>query len=48
MGGCNLNRPIVDWINKAGFGIQVLDQMYLPSTPRIAGFNVWGSAQREC
>ena len=48
LGGCNLNRPIVNWISKAGFGIQALDQMYLPGTPRIAGFNVWGSAQREC
>ena len=47
LGGCNLNRPIVNWIGKAGFGIQSLDQMYLPGTPRIAGFNVWGSAQRE-
>ena len=48
LGGCNLNRPIVNWISKAGFGIKALDQMYLPGTPRIAGFNVWGSAQREC
>ena len=48
LGGCNLNRPIVNWISKAGFGIQALDQMYLPGTPRFAGFNVWGSAQREC
>ena len=46
LGGCNLNRPITRWITDAGFSIGELDQMYLPGTPRIAGFNVWGSAQR--
>ena len=45
MGGCNLNRPIVDWIEQAGFLVKTLDQMYLPGTPRIAGFNVWGAAE---
>ena len=46
LGGCNLNRPITRWITDAGFCMGKLDQMYLPGTPRIAGFNVWGSAQR--
>ena len=46
LGGCNLNRPITRWITDAGFSIVNLDQMYLPGTPRIAGFNVWGSAER--
>ena len=46
LGGCNLNRPILSWIAEAGFSMQSFDQMYLPGTPRIAGFNVWGSAQR--
>ena len=46
LGGCNLNRPITRWISDAGFSISSLDQMYLPGTPRIAGFNVWGSAER--
>ena len=45
MGGCNLNRPIVAWIEQAGFSVKTLDQMYLPGTPRIAGFNVWGAAE---
>ena len=45
MGGCNLNRPIVDLIEQAGFSVKTLDQMYLPGTPRIAGFNVWGAAE---
>ncbi|MBM14377.1 MAG: SAM-dependent methyltransferase [Halieaceae bacterium] len=46
LGGCNLNRPIARLITDAGFSIGTLDQMYLPGTPRIAGFNVWGSAER--
>ena len=46
LGGCNLNRPITRWITDAGFSIRKLDQMYLPGTPRIVGFNVWGSAER--
>jgi ubiquinone/menaquinone biosynthesis C-methylase UbiE len=46
LGGCNLNRPILDWIKGSGFMLQSVDQMYLPGTPRIAGFNVWGTAQR--
>ncbi len=43
-GGCNLNRDIVGLIRTAGFDINELEQMYLPNTPRIAGFNVWGTA----
>ena len=46
LGGCNLNRPILNWIKGSGFMLQSVDQMYLPGTPRIAGFNVWGTAQR--
>ena len=46
LGGCNLNRPITRWISGAGFSIGAMDQMYLPGTPRIAGFNVWGTAER--
>ena len=46
LGGCNLNRPILDWIKGSGFMLQSEDQMYMPGTPRIAGFNVWGTAQR--
>jgi SAM-dependent methyltransferase len=46
LGGCNLNRPILEWIKGAGFTVQSVDQMYLPGTPKVAGFNVWGSAHR--
>jgi len=43
-GGCNLNRPIPSCLEQAGFAIQQLESMYLPSTPRVAGFNYWGFA----
>ena len=44
-GGCNLNRDIPELITSAGFEIENLEQMYLPSTPRFAGYNFWGSAR---
>jgi len=43
-GGCHLARPIPDLIREAGFAIADIDTMYLPGTPRFAGFNYWGSA----
>ena len=43
-GGCNLNRPIPDMLAEGGFRIEGLKTMYLPSTPRFAGFNYWGQA----
>ncbi len=44
-GGCNLNRKMPSLIEKGGFRISGLETMYLPSTPRFAGFNYWGVAQ---
>ncbi|HEX7777384.1 MAG TPA: class I SAM-dependent methyltransferase [Parvibaculum sp.] len=44
-GGCNLNRKMPAIIEGSGFKIADLQTMYLPSTPRIAGFNYWGVAQ---
>lgn len=43
-GGCNLNRNIPQLLTQGGFGIDELEQMYLPSTPKVAGYNYWGSA----
>ena len=45
-GGCQLNRDIPDLLNQGGFSITRMDTMYLPSTPRFAGFNYWGIAQQ--
>jgi SAM-dependent methyltransferase len=47
-GGCQLNRDIPDLLNQGGFSITKMNTMYLPSTPRIAGFNYWGIAQQSC
>lgn len=43
-GGCNLNRPIPTCLEEAGFRVDELQTMYLPRTPRFAGFNYWGKA----
>ena len=43
-GGCNINRDIPFIINEAGFEFKSLQQMYLPSTPKIVGYNYWGVA----
>ena len=44
-GGCNLNRPIPELIEESGFTVEKLDRMYLPSTPRLLGYNYWGVAR---
>lgn len=43
-GGCHLNRDIPALLNEGGFVSDDMDAMYLPGTPRFAGFNYWGSA----
>ena len=43
-GGCHLNRDIPELIRSSGFQIQTMDEMYLPSTPKFAGYNYWGIA----
>jgi hypothetical protein len=44
-GGCNLNRDIPALLGEGGFAVDNLERMYLPKTPRFAGFNYWGSAR---
>jgi SAM-dependent methyltransferase len=43
-GGCHLNRDIPALLRAGGFSLEDVDTMYLPGTPRFAGFNSWGSA----
>ena len=43
-GGCHLDRDIPALIASAGFRIEEIESMYLPGTPRFAGFNYWGTA----
>jgi ubiquinone/menaquinone biosynthesis C-methylase UbiE len=45
-GGCHIGRPIPKLIEEAGFTIKDMATMYLPGTPRFAGFNYWGSADK--
>ncbi len=45
-GGCHVGRPIPKLIQDAGFKVEDMQTMYLPGTPRFAGFNYWGSASR--
>ena len=44
-GGCHLNRPVAETVEGAKFRLTSLEKAYLPKTPRIAGWNEWGSAQ---
>jgi len=43
-GGCHLTRPVTAAIEAAGFTIRRCESMYLPRTPRFAGWNEWGEA----
>ena len=43
-GGCNINRDIPNIFLESGFKISI-EQMYLPSTPKIVGYNYWGNAE---
>ena len=43
-GGCNINRKIPSLIQESGFDIIEMEEMYLPNTPKIAGYNYWGYA----
>jgi ubiquinone/menaquinone biosynthesis C-methylase UbiE len=45
-GGCHVDRPIPKLIQDAGFKVEDMQTMYLPGTPRFAGFNYWGSATK--
>ena len=45
-GGCHVGRQIPKLIGDAGFKVEDMETMYLPGTPRFAGFNYWGSASR--
>ncbi|EED33140.1 methyltransferase, UbiE/COQ5 family [gamma proteobacterium NOR5-3] len=44
-GGCHLNRDIPALLEAGGFHCDDQESMYLPGTPRFAGFNVWGTAR---
>ena len=43
-GGCHLNRDIPQLLEQGGFTIRKMESLYLPSTPKFAGFTYWGHA----
>lgn len=43
-GGCHLTRPVAAGLEAAGFSLQTHETMYLPKTPRIFGWQEWGTA----
>lgn len=44
-GGCHLTRPVTSAIQEAGFRVEQVETMYLPRTPKFAGWNEWGAAR---
>lgn len=45
-GGCHLNRHIADLIRHAGFELTELENLYMPSAPKIAGYIYKGIARK--
>jgi len=43
-GGCHLTRNTQAMLENGGFVCDEVNHMYLPNTPRFAGYNVWGRA----
>ena len=44
-GGCEIDRPIPALLEAGGYRIRHMETMYLPGTPKITGFNYWGTAE---
>ena len=44
-GGCHLNRDIPRLLIEGGFDIKGMKTLYVPSTPKVAGFTYWGFAE---
>ena len=44
-GGCHLTRDTSDMLKQSGFDMERIEAMYLPQTPKFAGYSVWGSAR---
>ncbi len=44
-GGCHLTRDTADMLTSSGYELETHETMYLPGTPKIAGFVAWGSAR---
>ena len=43
-GGCHINRNIRGLLDASPLKVHEWQGMYLPQTPKVAGYNVWGTA----
>jgi len=43
-GGCHVTRDIPGLLAEGGLEVRQIDTMYMPSTPKFAGFTYWGYA----
>ena len=43
-GGCHINRDIRGLLDDSPLKVHQWQGMYLPQTPKVAGYNVWGTA----
>lgn len=43
--GCHLTRDTIEMLKESGIGTIEWEKMYLPSTPKIAGYVTWGEAR---
>ena len=46
-GGCHINRDIRALLDYSLLSVDDWQGMYLPQTPKVAGYNVWGTAYLE-
>lgn len=44
VGGCHLNRPVREYLERGGFSIQSIDSVYVDRMPRFAGYMSYGQA----
>lgn len=44
-GGCHLTRDTQHMLKAGGFTLETYETMYLPNTPKIAGYAAWGRAR---
>lgn len=44
-GGCHLTRDVTGMLAEGGYRVESSEAMYVPKTPRFAGYNVWGVAR---
>ena len=46
-GGCQLTCDTKAILEKSGFEISTIEEMYLPSIPKFVGYNIWASLRKN-